>query len=53
MTLLVKSFRTIIPDIKHTFVKFLFTVLFCCHLIANVMILLIVSLLLVSLSNIY
>ena len=53
MTLLLKSFRTIFPDIKYTFC-FLFTaLLFCCLLIANVMILLIVSLLLTSLSNIF
>ena len=47
MTLLLKSFRTVFPDIKYTcYVRFLFTaLLFCCLLITNVMIILIVSLL--------
>ena len=47
---LLKPFRTI-SQILSTLVRFLLTASFCCHLIANIMILLIVSLLLTSLSN--
>ena len=52
MTLLPNLSEQLI-QVLSTLVRFLFTTLFCCHLIENVMILLTVALLLTSISKIF